>query len=178
MTLSRRRFVQTATLSLLAGSTLASAMAQAGIEAQPETFSPENLVAFNGISMRAFEALKGEPFQVSSEGRSLGSMTLLSVAEYVPAAPAPATGRLIVRAPKSTSPAVTGFSVQFQGSGAALPQGTYVFQNAAIGSLPLLVVPSGPDASPATYTAVFNFLVEPRSVALPAPRGSSPISAR
>jgi hypothetical protein len=133
-------------------------MAQAGIEAQPETFSPENLVAFNGISMKAFEALKGEKFQVSSEGRSLGSMTLVSVAEYVPAASTAAAGRLVIRAPRSTSPAVTGFSVQFQGSGAALPQGTYVFQNAAIGSLPLLVVPSGPDASSATYTAVFSFL--------------------
>ena len=76
MSISRRRFVRTATLSALAGAALRSAWAKPGAAAADETFSPENLVALNGISMQTFERLAGESFTVSSGDRTLGTAVL------------------------------------------------------------------------------------------------------
>jgi hypothetical protein len=169
MPISRRRFVHSATLSVLAGAALRSAWAQKEVDLSRATFGPENLVAFNGLSMQAFQALKGETFAVSSGDRDLGSMTLLSVTQYVLPTPAPVKNRVIVLARQPLRPAqsLSGFAVQFLGSGAALPQGTYTLQNDSIGSLPLLLVPSSLGTSPTTYTAVFNFLVASGMSTLP-----------
>jgi hypothetical protein len=157
MSLTRRRFVQAASLSLLASTTLPSALAEAGAATQDPTFRAENLIAFNGVSIKAFEPLIGEEFAASSGHHSLGSLTLLSVSEVV-AAKAPTKPQMVGRVPQPLQQSITGFTLRFQGSGTAMPQGTYILRNPSIGSLPLLLVPSHAGAGPATYTAVFNFL--------------------
>jgi Domain of unknown function (DUF6916) len=169
MPISRRRFVHSATLSVLAGAALRPAWSQMGLDLSTATFGSENLVAFNGLSMQTFQALKGEAFTVSSGDQALGSMTLLSVTEYVLPTPSTVKNRpiVLVRQPLRPAQSLSGFSVQFQRSGAALPQGTYTLQNDSIGSLPLLLVPSSAGTSPTTYTAVFNFLVAPGTTASP-----------
>jgi|HubBroStandDraft_1064217.scaffolds.fasta_scaffold643743_1 hypothetical protein len=169
MSISRRRFVRTATLSALAGAALRSAWAKPGAAAADETFSPENLVALNGISMQTFERLAGESFTVSSGDRTLGSMTLLSVTAYALPPASPVKGRLLTMGTlmRTAVQPLSSFSVRFQGSGAVLPQGTYTIANSSIGSMPLLLVPSGPNSSPNTYTAVFNLLMTPGARVVP-----------
>jgi hypothetical protein len=169
MSISRRRFVRSAALSALAGTALRSAWARPGLASKDETFSPENLVALNGISMQTFQSLAGESFTVSSGGRVLGSVTLISVTGFKLPAALPNKPRVMVvgRLPLTTTQLLSGFSVRFQGSGATLPQGTYTLANNSIGSLPLLLVPSGPGSSPNTYTAVFNLLMTTGPGAIP-----------
>ena len=54
MSLTRRRFVQGASLSLLAGTSIPAVLAQAVSGAKDAAFDPENLSAFSGISIRTF----------------------------------------------------------------------------------------------------------------------------
>jgi hypothetical protein len=172
MSLTRRRFTQSASLSLLAGAAFPHAFAQSRSKnvskEDSDPFRPENLVAFNGVSMQTFVPLIGEKFAVTADNRSLGSMTLLAVTD-LPTAPNPAVKsnaalpkiarpNAVGLAPRPSFQIVTAFSLQFQGPGAAHPQGTYTISNASIGSMPLLLVPSGPGVSPSTCTAIFNFL--------------------
>lgn len=170
MPISRRRFVRSAALSALAGAALRTAWAQSGVASQDDTFKAENLVALNGLSMQSFQSLAGESFAVSSGNRALGSMTLLSVTAFaLPATPSTKMHVLVVGpVPRTPAQTLSSFSVRFQGSGAALPQGTYTLANSSLGSFPLLLVPSGPGSSPNTYTAVFNLLMTtgPRAVPL------------
>ncbi|HWG19353.1 MAG TPA: hypothetical protein VG225_02415 [Terracidiphilus sp.] len=143
---------------MLGGAVLPASLAESSASSRGETFRPENLVAFNGISQHMFERLVGERFAVSSGGHSLGAMTLISVSELAPHKSAAKNLRMVGRVPHPSSPRFAGFAVRFQGTAPALSQGTYTLQNPSVGELPLLLVPSGPGATPDTYTAVFGFL--------------------
>ncbi len=157
MSLTRRRFIQTASLSVLASAACPAAFAQSKIEPKDDLFSPEHLTVFNGVSQQTFESLIGESFAVSDAGRSLGSLTLLSVAATTPA-PDATKLPMVVRLPKPSQESLTGFSLRFQGSGAALEQGTYTLEQGTLGSFPLFIVPAGSGVKPPTYTAIFNLL--------------------
>lgn len=158
MSLTRRRFVQAATLSLLAKSALTSAFAEVSSATTEPTFAPENLTALNGVSTKTFESLIGEAFTASSGHRSMGSLTLLSVTEIAPTKASAAKPRMAGRVPQPAQQSLTGFTLRFEGLGSAMPQGTYLLRNASVGIIPLFLVPSHAGAGPATYTAVFNFL--------------------
>lgn len=150
MSLTRRRFIETASLSLLATTVLPAALASQ----KDQTFNSDGLALLDSLSRQTFEPYIGERFQVSDANVSL---VLLSVT----AAPGPSEGaklHMVGRVPKPSQQALTGFSLRFQGSGTPLKQGTYKLKNASLGTFPLFLVPSGPGVSPLRYTAVFNLL--------------------
>jgi hypothetical protein len=160
MSLTRRRFIQTASLSVLASAACPVAFAQSGFEPKDDLFDPEHLTVFNGVSPQSFESLIGETFAVRDASRPLGSLMLLSVAAGAPvqaATKVPMVGRV----PKPSQRPLTSFSLRFQGSGAALEQGTYTLEHETLGSFPLFIVPSGSGAEPPTSTAIFNLLGPP-----------------
>jgi hypothetical protein len=163
LSVSRRRFFQSATLSLLGGVALPSLFAKvaatSGGSLADEPFRPENLIAFGSLSQQTFLRLMGEDFAVSSDENSLGSITLISVTVDAPPVPAFQRIPLVGRIPRIPSQKIRSFSVRFQGPSPALPQGTYSLYNPALGSIPLLLVPSQPGTNPNTYSAVFGFLV-------------------
>lgn len=91
-----------------------------------------------------FEPLIGSVFLFRTQTSNLISVVLTSVEE----------------SPTARIPPVTdAFTLSFSSLpiGSPVPQGTYVFQHAALGSFPLFIVPSGPDA-PRSYSAVFSHL--------------------
>jgi len=162
MSLTRRRFVEMSSLSLLAGVAIPNAISQDDTRVQDDPFSADNLLALNEASQKTFERFIGERFTIRNAKRALGSLTLISV-EAAPPVPAPAK-RMVGRVPKVLPQSATGFSLRFRGSGGELPQGTYTFRNAGLGSFPLFIVPAGPRVTPPTYTAVFTLLIKPDSV--------------
>ena len=161
MTFTRRRFVQAASLSLIAGTALRSSLAQAISATKDETFSPENLNAFNGVSLKTFEPLVGESFSVRSGGVSQGWLTLISVSDAAAVSPASTALPMVGSVPKLAGKPLSGFALRFEGSGPKLQQGTYTLQSHNIGSISLLLVPSGPGTARTTYTAVFSFVGVP-----------------
>jgi len=163
MFLSRRSFIQTASLSVLASAAYPAVFAQSEVEPKDDLFSPEHLTVFNGVSRQTFEAMIGESFAVSDAKGPLASLALLSVAAVAPVQAA--TKPLMVgRVPKAPPQSTTSFSLRFQGSGAALEQGTYTFEQQALGSFPLFIVPAGPGADSPTCTAIFNLLSAPERI--------------
>ena len=57
----------------------------------------------------------------------------------------------------SPDPRKQCFSLGFRSlPGDALPQGTYIFENSALGRFALFIVPSGPGVAPTHYTAIIN----------------------
>jgi hypothetical protein len=152
MSLSRRHFVHLTSLSLLAGAVLPAAFAQEG---EDETFSPENMASFEGVSRQMFEPYVRERFSISRAGQSLGKLTLIEVTDITPAAtePSPQGGKGMAL---TKGRALTSFALRFQGSGGRLPQATYILSQPALGSFPLLLVPAAPDVDPPTYTAIFT----------------------
>jgi hypothetical protein len=156
MSVTRRGFLQSATLTMLGGAVLPASHSESQASSQGETFRPESLVAFNGISQQTFQRLVGERFTVSSGVRTLGAMTLISVTDLAPHKPAAKNPRMVGRLPQPSSQHFTGFAVRFKGTAPALSQGTYTLRNPSVGELPLLLVPAGPGATPNTYTAVFG----------------------
>ncbi len=159
MSVTRRGFLQSATLTMLGGAVLPASLSQSRASSQREIFRPESLVAFNGISQQTFQRLVGQRFTVSSGGHSLGAMTLISVTDLAPQhKPAANNVRVVGRLPQPSSRHFTGFAVRFQGPAPALSQGTYTLRNPSVGELPLLLVPAGPGATSHTYTAIFGSL--------------------
>jgi hypothetical protein len=162
MSLTRRKFVEVASLSVLAGAAIPAGFAQEGVGADDDPFSAENLLALNDLTQKKFERYIGERFAIRNAKRALGSLTLLAV-EPAPPAPTQASP-MVSHGPKAVTKTLASYSLRFRGSGGELPQGTYTFRNAGLGSFPLFIVPAGPHATPPTYTAVFTLLVEPDSV--------------
>jgi len=141
---SRRDFMQTATLTLIAGVAL-PAFSQSN-----ETFGPENLALLDGASQQLFESYIGETFSVLSESNAMGSIKLIAVTAITPPKPTSAA---------PISQAVEGFTLRFQGTGKPLAQGVYILQNRIMGSMSVLLVPSGQKVAPTTFSAVFLHLV-------------------
>jgi len=160
MTITRRHFLETASITALAGAILPGALAQRGRPLNEDTFSPDGMAIFYGVSPQTFKSLIGEDFAASLGGKPLGSLTLIKVNAAAPAnQPEPATGaRLVGRVPKPSQQATTSFTLRFQGTGAGLEQETYTLNHPALGSFPLFIVPASREVNPPTYTAVFNQL--------------------
>lgn len=147
MSLSRRHFVQIGSLSLLATAALSSAFAQSGSE--DDTYSPEKLSIFEGVSKQTFEPYLGEKFAISLKGKSLGRLTLIEVTELTPA-----------KAVKGKQ--LISFALRFRGSGGQLAQDTYTLSQRGLGDFPLLLVPSAPGSATLTYTAVITLFATPK----------------
>jgi hypothetical protein len=125
------------------------------MEVEDETFSPENLASFEGISRQTFEPYVRERFTLSRAGKSLGRLTLIEVSEMSPGATGPAS-RAANGLAHPPGRALTSFALRFQGSGGQLPQETYLLEQRALGKFPLLLVPAAPGAEVLTYTAIFT----------------------
>jgi len=160
MSLTRRRFIESASLTLLASAALPTAFAQRASGLKDDTFKLEDLTVLESASEERFKPLIGESFAVLQANRRLDSLTLLSVTAAAP--PPPASKVLKAgRAARFPAQAVSSFSLRFQGSGASsLAQGTYTLKSDILGSFPLFLVPGGTDVSPHTYTAVFSLLMQ------------------
>jgi len=163
MNSARRLFLQNAALSVAAASLAPSVFAQKLLSSQPQMFSQENLTALDGISMQTFEPWIGSTFRVSLNNKSKGSLVLVSVNDMttetkdagsssIAAVPVGPVRRSL------SEPAMTSFALHFRGSGAALSQDTYMLSHDWLGTLPLLLVPSGLSGSRPTCTAVFSLL--------------------
>ncbi len=158
MSLTRRRFLGTASLSLLAGAALPGVFAQRSPGRKDDTFSLENQAAIENASEETFKPLIGESFAVMKGRQQLESLTLTDVVKPEPVA-ASAKRPLPDRAPRYPAQQVASFSLRFQGSGSQqLPQGTYVLKSASLGSLSLFISPSDPKTNPHGYAAVFSLL--------------------
>jgi len=160
---ARRLFLQNAALSVAAASLAPSVFAQKLLSSQPQMFSQENLTALDGISMQTFEPWVGSTFRVSLNNTSKGSLVLVSVNDMTTetqgaagSSIAPGSVRPALRS--LGGPATASFALHFRGSGAALSQDTYMLSHDWLGTLPLLLVPSGLLGSRPTCTAVFSLL--------------------
>ena len=163
MSVSRRRFFQSVTLSFLGSVGVPSLLSQVSVRfggtLRDAPLPPDNQIAFGGLTQLTLQRLVGESFAVSADGSSFGPITLIAVSAL--ATPKPVLQRipLVGRVPGPSSQKITGFTARFEGLAEALPQGTYTLTNQSLGSIPLLLVPSQPGLSVTTYTAVFSFLV-------------------
>jgi hypothetical protein len=158
MSLTRRRFIEAASLTLLASTARPLALAQSISGSDRGTFCAEDVAVLNSLSEETFQAMIGESFAVLQGNRRLEYLTLLSVTSA-------ATPKLESRLPRAGAPsrlpeqAIHSFSLHFQTSGRSLGQGTYTLNNESLGSFPLFFVPGGPGMSPNSYTATFSLLV-------------------
>jgi hypothetical protein len=162
MSITRRRLLQGASLSCLASIISPWALAQNDSVTEKDTYSPENLAIFNVVNREMFEQCIGSSFQVSLNGKPLGSLLLLSVEELTPHAhelPEPRALERVGSVPRpATETEVTSFALQFQRPGAALPQNTYLLSQHWLGTFPLFLVPSGASGAKQMCTAVFSLL--------------------
>jgi hypothetical protein len=143
MSVTRRNFLERATVTMLAGAVL------------PKAFSQSSSSFFDNISAETFKPFIGDKFSIAANGRSLGSLTLIAVTESPSSAPETAKAGSGSKAPAQT---FDTFSLKFQGSGVRLPQETYTLSQLSLGSFPLFLVPGSSGNSAPTYTAVFNLL--------------------
>lgn len=91
-------------------------------------------------SIDSFSPLVGQPFEVG-EAEHVQALELVSA----------------TAARGAAAFARAGFSLIFRGTPQQwLPQGTYPVAHSAIGSLPIFLVPLGPDALGMQYEAIFN----------------------
>jgi len=162
MSITRRRFIETASLSLLASATLPAAFAQSNAVLEDVTFSQERLTIFSGVTAKFFQHLVGESFAVSSKGRPLGTLKLLSITTPETTQGAKKLA-MVGRVPTTVQQTLTSFLMQFQGSGTALAQGTYTMRSAGTGIFALFVVPGDSGVTGPTYTAVVNLLSNSRT---------------
>jgi hypothetical protein len=153
MSFTRRNFVHTTALTVLAGITMPSSFGKE----QDETFSADNLVGLYGLTRQKFDRVIGESFAVTLDNRSMGRLTLVAVKDYKPFTPKQKPS-MTAHKQKSSPQESSSYSVQFRGTGKTMAQETYVLKNPSLGSMVLLLVPSQPGEAKPTYTAVFNTL--------------------
>jgi hypothetical protein len=156
MATSRRHFLQDA--AIVAAATAFPCGALAAI---PAAIDNENALA--NLSAATFEPWIQSRFEVSRNSRSEGSLLLIAVNEAKPVKAGATPGNRTVGpgiSPLSalTTPKVDSFTLQFQRTGAPLPQETYTLKHAWLGTFQLLLVPSGIGGRISTCSAVFSLL--------------------
>jgi hypothetical protein len=119
--------------------------------AKDPRFSGSNLAVYDNLSAEFFEPFIGAQFEATSPSQPEFALKLISVESF------PARSEKSGVTPKPKAQPVSGFSVRFQGIGHAFPQGTYTLSNSGAGSFSTFLVPSGKDATSATYTATIAF---------------------
>jgi hypothetical protein len=157
MTLTRRRFIEAASLTLLARAAQPIALARAVARSEKGPFSPENVAVLDKASDEMFKPLIGETFVVLQGYRRLEELTLLSVTSSTAPKVEPGLPR-VDRPSKLPKQAVNSFSLRFETSGSPLRQGTYTLRNDTLGDFPLFIVPSGMGLNQVFYTATFSLL--------------------
>lgn len=162
MSVTRRQFLETASITALVSVLGPSALAQRGRDGNEDTFSPDRMTIFNGVSPQTFKSLIGEAFTATLDGKAFGSLTLIEVSSPDSAKKGqPVAGsRLVGNVPKPSQQSTINFKLRFQGESVPLKQNTYTLAHPALGKFPLFIVPAGPESKPPTYTAIFNQLVE------------------
>ncbi len=159
MSLNRRRFVESASLTLLASAALPTAFAQHISGRKGDPFNPENPDVLANASEENFKPFIGESFAVMKAGQRVDSLTLVEVTAAAPP-PSASNAGTAPGLPRVPTPAVTSFSLRFRGLGASiLPEGTYTVKNRVLGSFPLFLSATGPATDPRRYTATFTLLV-------------------
>jgi len=161
---SRRRFMKNAALFVTAAAVFPlNAPPQDQLKDHDETFDPEKLAIFAGVSPATFEPWIGSRFRVSKKSKALGSLVLLSVNVVETAKPkvsAPVRFQdnsvSISRFVKTLE--INTFSLRFRRSGSPLPQDTYTLDHNWLGTFPLFLVPSGLTGQTSTCTAIFALL--------------------
>lgn len=165
MSLTRRQFVETASIALLVGAANPRAFAQDSLTSKGGIFNPEDMDVLAGVSEETFKPLVGDSFSVSVAEKRLASLKLVSVSAATSPALASETRSVVSNRPgahnssKVSAQSTSGFSLHFKGKGKSLAQGTYTFENERVGRFPLFIVMGGPGMNPNTYTAVFCQLV-------------------
>jgi hypothetical protein len=166
MSLTRRRFIEAASLTLLAGAARPAVFAQTASSSKGGTFEEKNLAVLEDASEETFKPFVGERFTVTQGKQQFEPLTLKSVTKAEQSSSA--TKAMLSSKPAAAGSAAsgsakettTGFALRFRGSGKPLSQGTYVLENHGLGSFALFIVPGGPKMNPNTYTATFNRLVK------------------
>ncbi len=167
---TRQHFLQAAALSAFAANFPLTVFAQKPLDGPDNSFDPETLAIFSGVSPQTFEPWIGSRFRVSLNNKPRGSLVLLSVDEIGAETKeehysANATGRVgpLLKIPHKS--ATTSFSLRFQRVGDSLRQDSYMLSHDWLGDFPLFIVPSGLLGAPSTCSAIFTLL---------APTGSNP----
>lgn len=160
MSVSRRNLLKNTVFAALAG--LASPLYSwsgnnktAGGSA-PQQHINNNL---NHLSRKSFTQVVGSSFKVTG-GRNASPvyLRLIEVQDLPALVPVNVGAMAVPPPPASSSQQTDGFMLMFSGSlPKPLPQGTYEFEHAGLGSFSLLIVPGG--AGFQTYCAVINRLV-------------------
>jgi len=141
MVVSRRHFLEVGSMFATSAAVAANAIAQM---AGSGTSSSATVGAANLLTMTqaTFKPLKGQVFYISTHTSGVVPVILTSVTS-----------------PTAADASTDTFTVTFsaQPTSKLLPQGTYVFRQATLGSFQLFIVPAGQGA-PRSYSAVFNHL--------------------
>ena len=143
MCVSRRRLLEVGTMSMVwAAMPLKGAVRKVTTSGVDVSGSDSNFLLT--VSAANFQPLIGQLFQIYPEKGNPIRTTLASVKE-------------LTNQQTTGSEIVDGFVMQFSApsAGKALPQNTYEFSNANLGTFPLFIVPSAP-GGPRFYTAVIN----------------------
>ena len=165
MSLSRRQFVYVASLSAVAAAANPSLFAQEEAQTAGEAITEEGSAIVANLSLKDFQWLVGERFSISSPGKKLGKLTLIEATVLDPVKPSHAAHLAGQAVAPARGPAVSGFSLRFQGAGGTLPQDTYIMSQSGIGTFPLFMVPEGPGGSShPTYLAIFTRFAGPAPV--------------
>ena len=166
MPVSRRGFIF-AGQTLLAAAALpmkffAASVPEAGVSNTP------NMTSW---TKNTFQPLVSSSFRVHTGQLANTWLTLLSVQDMNAKTPAASGAAGFALSLLKTRPAVLDtFALHFQGTGEALPQGTYELEHHTLGKFSLFIVPSGAT----TYTAVISHLLNGGALAGPRPIKSKP----
>jgi hypothetical protein len=116
-----------------------------------------------GVSRSAFEGLVGSSFKVTPQSGAGSPVWLrLIKVEDLPALLPVNTGLMSVPPPHSApAPTTTGYILTLSAGGTSLTQDNYIFENGRMGKFLMFIVPAGPGQ----YTALFNLLNAPVSLA-------------
>jgi hypothetical protein len=166
MSISRRKFLRAGTVAAMAAAVpLKSALLAAGQgirkerDGNPGEGFPVNITndPLSYYTKSAFSSYLNSIFLLRAGLLGAIEVTLTQVEDTAPGSGASQAGQEC-------------FSLLFQnGRGAALPQGTYTVEHAALGSFALFLVPGGHEKGGQSYVAIVNRLANsPALIAAPA----------
>jgi hypothetical protein len=166
MPVSRRGFI-------FAGQTLlaAAAFPLKIFGASGPEFGSSNTPHLAFWNKATFQPLVSSSFGVRSGSLTTAWLTLLSVEDMNPKTSAQGASAVFKPNSLKSRPAVVDtFALHFQGTGEALPQGTYELEHHTLGNFSLFIVPAGV----ATYAAVISHILNAPTVTGPRPVKSKP----
>ena len=170
MSVSRRKF-------LLAGQTLLAAAAlpiHFFGAASNVSFGSSKAANLASATKATFQPFVNSSFAVQANSMTTAWLTLLSVEDMNAKAAAPSTSSAFtgLRSPKAAPQVTDTFTLNFQGTGETLKQGTYELEHKTLGNFQLFLVPSGPT----TYSATISHLQS--ALPIQAPRPITPVKKR